>query len=267
MSKAALLERVEDYLDEVPRAAATVEDHGSLRLFVGTGAWPYYARPRHGRGPVTAVDVERVRARQRELGLPEKLEWVAETTPSAEAAARAGGLAVERFPLLVLGRPLAPAPVDGITVRLLVADDQQLAATQAAITVGFGHPGTTAGAAGVRERDHEQAARDPRADAFMRHQIQAGHAVMAVAEDTDGPVCGGTALPRGEVSELVGIATLPRARRRGIAALVVAALVDAVAARGVTTTIMGAAGDDVARVYERVGFRPFATACEAAPQH
>jgi len=26
-------------------------------------------------------------------------------------------------------------------------------------------------------------------------------------------------------------------------------------------------GDDVARVYERVGFRPFATACEAAPQH
>jgi GNAT superfamily N-acetyltransferase len=264
MSQAALLERVEGYLDEVPRAAATVEDHGSLRLFVGTGAWPYYARPRPGHGPVTAADVETVVARQRELGLREKLEWVVETAPSAEAAARAAGLEVERFGLLVLGRPLTPAPVDGIAVRLLEADDHELPAAQAAIMVGFGHPGTAVGEAGVREREHEQAARDPRADAFIAHQIRAGHAVMAVAEDADGPVCGGTALPRGAVSELVGIATLPSARRRGIAALVVAALVEAVAARGVTTTFMGAADADVARVYGRVGFRAFATACEAA---
>lgn len=265
MSRAALLERVEAYLDEVPRAAATVEDHGSMRLFVGTGAWPYYARPRPGHGPVVAADVERVRARQRELGLRENVEWVAESTPSAEPAVRAAGLEAERFPLLVLGRPLAPAPVAGISVRLLDADDHELAATQAAVMVGFTHPGTAVGAAGVREREHEQAARDPRADAFMAHQIRAGHAVMAVAEDADGPVCGGTALPRGDVSELVGIATLPSARRRGIAALVVAALVDAVAALGVTTTFMGAADADVARVYGRVGFRAFATACEAAP--
>jgi predicted GNAT family acetyltransferase len=121
------------------------------------------------------------------------------------------------------------------------------------------------GEAGVREREHEQAARDPRADAFMAHQISAGHAVLAVAEDADGPLAGGMALPRGAVCELVGIATLPCARRRGIAALVVAALVDAVAALGVTTTFMGAADDDVARVYGRVGFRAFATAGEAAP--
>ena len=265
MSAAALLERVEAYLDEVPRAAATVEDHGSMRLFVGTGAWPYYGRPRPGHGPVTPEDIALVLARQRELGAPEKLEWVAETTPSAEGAARAAGLQVTRFGLLVLDRPLAAAPVAGITVRLLEADDRELPATQAAIMVGFGHPGTAAGVAGVREREHEQAARDRRSDVFMAHQIRAGHAVMAVAEDADGPVCGGTALPRGAVSELVGIATLPAARRRGIAALVVAALVDAVAARGVTTTFMGAADDDVARVYRRVGFRPFATACEAAP--
>src|SRR5689334_17166324 len=98
------LERIEAYLDEVPRASATVEDHGSLRIFTGTGAWPYYARPRSGHGPVTAADVEVVRARQRALGSPEKLEWVAETAPEAEAAATAAGLVVERFPLLVLER-------------------------------------------------------------------------------------------------------------------------------------------------------------------
>lgn len=265
MKQASLLERVEAYLDDVPRAAATVEDHGSLRLFVGTGAWPYYARPRPGHGPVTAKDVEIVLARQRELGLREKLEWVVESTPSAAAAACAAGLEVARFPLLVLGRPLTPAPVGGITVRLLDADDHEMPATQAAIMVGFGQPGTAVGGAGVREREHEQAQRDPRADAFMAHQIRAGHAVMAVAEAADGPVCGGTALPRGAVCELVGIATLPSARRRGIAASVVAALVEAVAARGVTTTFMGAADEDVARVYARVGFRAFATAGEAAP--
>ncbi len=261
----AVLERLERYLDEVPRAAATVEDHGSLRLFIGTGAWPYYARPRPGRGPVTATDVETIRARQRELGLPEKLEWVADTTPSAGPAAQAAGLQVTSYPLLVLDEPLAPAPVDGVTVRLLSADDHELAAAHAAIVVGFSVPGTSSGVLGARERDHEQAARDPRIDNFMRHQLRAGHAVMAVAEDERGPVAGGTALPRGDVAELVGIATLPAARRRGIAALIVAALVDAVSAHGVQTAFIGAADADVARVYGRVGFRPVATTCEAAP--
>lgn len=262
----ALLERIDAYLDEVPRAAATIEDHGSLRIFTGTGAWPYYARPRPGHGPVTAEDVRIVRARQRVLGSPEKLEWVAEAAPEAETAAREAGLEVERFPLLVLEERLAPAHVDGVHVRLLHPDDHELPATQAAIMVGFGHPGTAVGAAGVREREHEQAGRDPRVDSFLRHQIRAGHTVMAVAEDDDGPIAGGMANPRGDVAELVGIATLPAARRRGIAALVTARLVDAVHADGVRTIFIGAADEDVARVYGRVGFRAFATACEAAPR-
>ncbi len=260
-----LLERIEAYLDEVPRVAATVEDHGSVRVFAGTGAWKYYARPRPGHGPVRVADVEAARARQRELGLPERFEWMAETSPSAEAAVRATGMAVDAHPLLVLDRPLAPPPVPGVTVRLLDADDHALPAAQAAIAVGFAVPGTARGTEGRRARDHEQAAGDPRVDRFLRHQIRAGHAVTVIAEDEHGPVAGGSALPRGDVAELVGIATLPAARRRGIAALVVAALVRAVADRGVTTTFMGAADDDVARIYERAGFRRVATACEAAP--
>jgi GNAT superfamily N-acetyltransferase len=262
-----VLDRLERYLDEVPRAAATVEDHGSLRLFVGTGAWPYYARPVPGGGAVHPADVEVVRARQRELGLPEKLEWVADTTPSAAGAAEASGMAVTSYPLLVLGEQLRPAPVDGVTVRLLDPADLALGPMQAAVAVGFAEPGTAVGSAGPRERDGLHAQRDPRVDRFVRDQVTAGHAVMAVAEDERGPLAGGTALPRGDVAELVGIATLPAARRRGLAALVVAALVDAVAARGVTTTFMGAADADVARVYGRVGFRPVATTCEAAPAH
>ena len=40
--------------------------------------WPFYARPALGARPVAPDDVERVRARQRELGVPEAFEWVSD---------------------------------------------------------------------------------------------------------------------------------------------------------------------------------------------
>src|SRR3954451_20584082 len=83
--RAALLPEVETYYDAVPRSAARVEAVGPFTLFVGTGAWPYYARPRLGEAhEVTAADVEPVRVRQRHLGLPEGFEWVHETPPSLQ---------------------------------------------------------------------------------------------------------------------------------------------------------------------------------------
>src|SRR3954451_11861544 len=81
--RAALLPELEAYYDAVPRSAARVEEVGPFTLFVGTGAWPYYARPRlRLEHEFTAADVEAVRERQRELGVPEAFEWVHETTPS-----------------------------------------------------------------------------------------------------------------------------------------------------------------------------------------
>ena len=74
----------------MPRSAARVEEVGPFSLFVGTGAWPYYARPRLGR-QIHRGDIEAVRARQRELGVPEAFEWVHETTPSL-LGVRAAGL-------------------------------------------------------------------------------------------------------------------------------------------------------------------------------
>lgn len=267
MGDRGLIDRIDAYLDEVPRAAADVSDHGSLRLFLATGPWPYHARPRPGHGPVTARDVGAVRARQRSAGAPERLEWIAERAGEAAAAAQESGLAVQSFPLLVLEHATAPPPrADGVAVRLLGPDDRSLAAMQAAVAVAFAAPGTARGPAGVREREHEQAAADPRIDPFVRHQLRAGHAVIAVAEDDRGPLAGGTALPRGDVAELVGVATLPCARRRGLAGQVIGALLAELARRGVRTAFIGAADDDVARIYERAGFRRVATACEAAPR-
>lgn len=68
-------------------------------------------------------------------------------------------------------------------------------------------------------------------------------------------------MPVGGVTEVVGVATLPSARRRGLAALVTAALVRDARTSGVRTVFLSAGSDDVARVYEKVGFVRVATAC------
>jgi len=55
-------------------------------------------------------------------------------------------------------------------------------------------------------------------------------------------------------SEVVGVATLPAFRRRGLATAVTAMLVVDAHERGVDTVFLSADDDDVARIYERVGF-------------
>ncbi|NUR05918.1 MAG: GNAT family N-acetyltransferase, partial [Nocardioidaceae bacterium] len=133
----SLLATLETYYDTAPRANATVEEVGPFTLFVKArqATWDYYARPRLGHdGEVTRADVDAVRARQRELGVPENLEWVHETTPSLLAAARASGLPVEECPLLVLAEPVPPVP--GVDVRVL-GPDADLGAVVGAIGAGF----------------------------------------------------------------------------------------------------------------------------------
>ena len=90
---------------------------------------------------------------------------------------------------------------------------------------------------------------------FVDRLLASGHLVMAVAEGRDGVVGGGMASPRGDVAELTGIATLPTARRRGVARAVTDTLVAAMGEGGVGTVFLGAADDAVARIYEGAGFR------------
>ncbi len=99
-----LIERIDAFCDDVPRRRARADDHGPLVLFVPTGpGWPYYARPRRGsRPPVTAADVRTVRARQRELIIPESFEWIEQVAPEMAAAAAEAGLEVHTHPLMVL---------------------------------------------------------------------------------------------------------------------------------------------------------------------
>lgn len=262
-----LLERLERYYDEVPRVAARTEEIGPFTLFVGTGDWRYYARPRLGLDrTVTLGDVLDVLVRQRELTVPEALEWVAETTPSLAGAARAAGLQVALLPLMVLARPpIVVPPPPGVRVRVLTADDPAVPTGTVVAQLAFATPGTAPGPVGIAERDAALATRDPAADDFVRGLVESGHLVVAVAEHAhDGVVSVGSHAPRGVVTEVVGVGSLPAYRRHGLGAALTSTLVGHALGHGVDTVFLSAGAEEVARVYERVGFRRAGTAGQAA---
>lgn len=250
-----VLTTLERYYDAAPRPLATTEDVGPFTLFVrsSVGGWPYYARPTLGTDArFTAAHVETVRARQRELGVPESLEWVHETTPTLLSAAREAGLQVAECPLLVLpgGADTVTAPLPtGCSVRMLDADSGDLGKVVAAVGAGF------SGSDDVQERP----------PGAVPDLLGSGLMAMAGAYDGDHVVGGGSHSPRDGATELTGIAVLPRARRRGLGAAVTAALVADARARGAATVFLSAGDDSVARIYERVGFQRVGTACVAEP--
>jgi len=260
-----VLTQIEDYYDAVPRAAADVEEHGPFTIFVSRITWPFYARPSQSHvGPAaTTADVLALRERLRALRVPESIEWVDEVTPGLVEPVLEAGLTVERLPLQVLDSLTErPAPA-GTRVRLVPPDDPDLARINQTVHLGFGSAGTAVGDVGPAERDAAALTADAAGVEQLRDRIRRGLTVMAVASDDEGPLAAGSHQPVGPVSEVVGVATLPTARRRGLGATVTAALVADAHAKGIETIFLSAGSDDVARVYERVGFRRVATACIA----
>lgn len=269
-----LFERLECFYDAVPRDVARVEEIGPLVLFVRTGAgWPFYARPRPGAAePPSVADVLAVRARQRELNLPEALEWVHENQPDLLAAARAAGLSVLEAPLLVLDPDALPTPqaLTDVPVRIVDPTSPRFAADIAArvavAEVGFGAPGTARGGAGVAARDEIITQPTAAMLAEERDRALAGQRVSALAETPDeGALASGMAMRVGDAAEIAGVATLPAARRRGIAAALTAELARHLLDAGTDLVLLSASSEDVARVYVRAGFRRVGTACIAEP--
>jgi ribosomal protein S18 acetylase RimI-like enzyme len=269
-----LLDRIEEYYDAVPRSGCRADDFGALTLFVRQGeGWPLYARPTRGwTGAVSVDDVDRVRARQRELGIPESFEWVAETSPEYRAAIEASGLVVHEHALMVLDsdRPVPgsqPLP-DGVSVRIVGPDDGALPGALAVAHLSFAEPGTRVGVAGAADLAEAVRARaDDGSVERMAIRIRTGLTVVGVAVGADGvtALSSGQHQPVGAVSEIVGVATLPIARRQGLGLAVTASLVTDARSRSVATVFLSATDDDVARIYARLGFRHIATALIAEP--
>ncbi|GAB3591345.1 hypothetical protein GCM10027446_08960 [Angustibacter peucedani] len=263
-----VLQQIEAFYDAVPRKGARAEVLGPLVLFVREGAgWPYYARPAAPDVEVGVDDVRAVLARMDELGVPRQVEWVHDLTPSLTTAVEQAGLAVQRCPLMVLD-PAAwtPLPVDGVDVAVGQPDDDDLALAEAVAHVAFGAGiGTRVGEQGVEARDAAAAEQDPARVERVREALRTGDQGRSVARTADGPVGVGGYQHALGVAELVGIATLPTVRRRGIGAAMAAVLAREALDRGHRTVFLSAQDDDVARVYERVGFRRVATSGIAEP--
>lgn len=264
-----VLTTLEHYLDAAPRTDARTEDHGPLTLFVRDGGgYPYYARPRLGKGAaVTARDVAAVCARQRQLGLPERFEFVNESTPEMLTAARLAGLHITEHPLLVLDTLCAVVAPTGTDVELLTAaaTDAEVATAQAVAQLGFSSPGTAMGSVGPDDVSAATAEVSVAEIVATVMRIRSGHTVTAVARQGGSVVGVGCHQPVGAVTEIVGVATLPQARRRGVAAAVTAVLAGDATARGATTVFLCAGDEHVARIYRRIGFRQVATACIGQP--
>jgi GNAT superfamily N-acetyltransferase len=265
---ADLLERIEEYYDAAPRSAADVEQHGALTLFVSRIPWRFYGRPRLGLGEedVGADDVAAVRARQRELGVREAFEWVHETTPSLAGAAAAAGLEVLQVPLLALDaeRWTPPPPPPGVDVRMLGAGDRSLPASQAAVELAFAAEGMGFGDAGPEARDLAEARLGDLG--FLRERLRRGLTAIAVAEsEVEGALGAGSHQLVDTVTEVTGVGTLPSARRRGVGAAVTGRLVEDAREHGAEIVFLSAAGADVARMYERLGFRRIGTASFGYP--
>ena len=263
-----VIERIDEFCDAVPRRRASANEYGPLVLFVPTGpGWPYYARPRRGtRPPVTAADVRAVRARQRELIIPESFEWIEQVAPEMAAAAAAAGLEVQMHPLMVLSSPPeAPSLPQGITVRVVAPEDPELDRIWAVPAVAFGYPGTAAGKAGPAERDKIAADYDGGTIAMLRERLRSGHSVLVAAFGPDGPLAAGSCQAVDGVAEITGVGVLPSSRRQRLGAAVTALLARDALDRGVQTVFLSASDDAVARVYARIGFREIGTAMIAEP--
>jgi ribosomal protein S18 acetylase RimI-like enzyme len=254
-----LFQQLESFYDAVPRIDARAESYGALTLFVREGeGFPYYARPSAAGGEPTAADVRLVRERQRALGVAEVFEWVHETTPGLLAVLEHAGFAVLRAPLMVLDGPLVTPEVDA-AVRVLDPDAEgfleDVAMVQTVAQLSFSTPGTDKGDTGPQDRDTLLPTVTPVHVSKFRY---------ALAEDEiDGAVAAGMTQTAEEVAEVVGVGTLPSARRRGLGAAVTAALARDALDRGAGRVFLSAGSEDIARVYERVGFRRVGTACVA----
>lgn len=245
-----LLQEIERYLDAAPRRDARAEEIGPFTLFVREGpGWPWYARPRLGESQFTADDVTRLRERQRELGVPEALEWIHDNTPALTPSAAAGGLTVHINPLLVLGEPLYADTPRRVKIRRV--DDTERHAVDAVAQIAFGAAGTARGDEGVSEAAalRERTAARP-VDRVVR---------TFAAFEGDEPVSIASHVPIGSISEVAGVGTLPDHRRKGLGAALTAAAVADARGMGVETIFLTAGSEEIARVYERLGFERVGT--------
>lgn len=186
-------------------------------------------------------DVERLVTVFREHERLPRLEWIEEIAPQLAGVLAECGFEQElRTPLMACERcslvqPPTPA---GATVAPLA--DRDLEARDALGRTAFGEPARAPGTP----------ARDPRVRGCGISAAHVEGELAAVA--THSPVIEG-------VSEIMGVATAERFRRRGLGAAVTAAASRAAFAAGAELCVLTPGHDSAQRIYASAGFEPLAT--------
>jgi GNAT superfamily N-acetyltransferase len=174
-----------------------------------------------------------------------RFELVAEASPGAVETLLAEGLVlIRQYPLLTAraSEVELPKSVDHVTVSVVGTREEATQAREIA-AVAFG-----------QAIESDEGPPVPTEGGTVLARV--GGEPVAVASWT--PVADG-------VTEIVGVATLPGFRRRGIGALVTAHTVRAAATlAGVTLPWLTPGDSGADRVYRRIGFSPVATAVHLA---
>ncbi|MCI9888072.1 GNAT family N-acetyltransferase [Micrococcales bacterium 31B] len=253
------LQCLERYQDEVPRALASVELIGPFTLFVNeSGEWPFYARPSQGARDFAVEDALEVLERQERLDVPQTFEWVKEITPELAPVLESAGLVIDEFPILrrLTGGQINASEPHGIEIRVVKPHDN-LAKIGVVAAAAFGY-------AGAFTFDVDAfLAESQRGTAGMSRQIMEHLVTLVAAYDGDTPVAVAAANPRGDLAELIGVATLPAYRRRGLGLAVTAELTRELGRRGVHEIFVNAQEPDAATLYQAIGFTEIGTACIA----
>ncbi len=170
-----------------------------------------------------------------------RLEWIEEIAPDLAGVLAECGFEQElRTPLMACERSslVEPPTPAGATVAPLA--DRDLDARDNLVRAAFGEPPRVAGTP----------ARDPRARGCGIAVAHVGGEIAAVA--THSPVIEG-------VSEIMGVATAERFRRRGLGATVTAAASRAAFEAGAELAVLTPGHEAAQRIYAAAGYTPMAT--------
>ena len=209
-----------------------------------------YAIPDEPAGGDLRAPLARLRAEFRARGRLPRFEFIEGYAPALAAALRVAGFAEESRLHLMLCLPATycPAPdVPGLTVARLTPDApdcdiEDFLETRRAGFEPFGAP-----ALAPDEAARFRAGLSGGGATFLARLH--GHAAGVASHNT----------PLDGTTEIGGVATLAAFRRRGIAAAITGEAVRTAFADGAEAAILTAGDERAGRVYERVGFRPYAT--------
>ncbi|WP_298342765.1 GNAT family N-acetyltransferase [Ferrimicrobium sp.] len=262
---ALLRTRADQYLDEAPRADSEAISVGALTLFVSRTPWAYYARPDRSGRAVRPRDLVRLRRACKNWRQPLQLEWICDLHPSLEAVVRKFGLIISEHPLLVMTQEMLE--VQRRSVRTVVLDPEDLGLLKARAVAHVAFDQTVGTQAGVVQREARFAQLDADEIRHVFARARSGRTVTGIAvQEGSGAVAVGSYNRVGDTAEIVGVGTLPAYRRRGFGSAVVQLLCENAFANGIQLVLLTAEDEQVAQIYQRLGFRRIGTYMGAEEQ-